>query len=137
MKIIPAPGYALIQIVAPDFQERNGLFQPKDRDKKDTMFSNRVKILALGEPDPKSGQNQNEWLKEDDIVVLASYAFQLGVNGAVRRDDGQWVDVGLVPRSAFVGKIEGDYGEDLQRGGSLISTIPANFDAKMEKFKIN
>lgn len=139
MKVKPAPGQVLIQMVAPDFIKRGKLFEPKERDKKDTMFSNRALVIDLGAVDDKAGQQQNEWLKVGMIAIISSHAIGVGVTGAMRREhDGKWIDVALVPRWAFLAEIVGDLAEDLDTGtGSLISDLPAGFDEKMSKLKIH
>lgn len=110
MRIKPEPGYALLQIVAADFEEtKTGRIIIDEN--KDTSFFNRFKVLKLGKVvDSKFIRTY----KEGDIVVLSVAGAQIGVPGTLRNPDGKLIDVLLVAQIQIIATIEGDIGRDIE-----------------------
>lgn len=138
MKIEPGKGMILVQIVAEDFEvagrDKNILI-PRFENKQ-TMFYNRVKILDIGEPEKDASQESIDWLKVGDIAIASRNAFAMGVPGQVKKtvEDGvqKWIDVMLFPRNQIIGKVEGDWGDDIDS-----KTLPVNFNSKVSKLTVN
>ena len=130
MKIIPAKGWLLVQVIAPDFELRGKLVIPRNKDK-GGLFAGRVKVLAVGQVESETATTQEDWIKEGDVVVMGKMGLQMAVEGQLKKED-IWIEVLLVPRVGIVGKVEGDFAEDLEAG-----QLPENFDKKIDKLVIH
>jgi len=115
MKIKPQPGYALLQIVAPDFEE-TGAGRIIIDENKDTSFFNRFKVLELGEANLETATASKpiRTYKKDDIVILSVAGTQVGVPGTLRNPDGKLIDVFMVDQRQIIATIEGDIGKDIE-----------------------
>lgn len=131
MKITPAKGHILVQIVKEDFEQRGKLLIPRYADK-GSMFYNRTRVLEIGEPESTATAESIEWLKVGDIVIISRHGFEMGVPGQVKNAAGEFIDVMLLPRHCAIAKIEGDFAEDIE-----VNTLPVNFGQKIDILKVH
>lgn len=125
MKIIPAPGYALLQIVKEDFtQVSKTKIVPVAG--KDASFFNRMKIIELGKMHFSSKTGEKLAYEIGDIVVMSSVGAQIGVPGLITNEAGNLIDVMLVAQELIIAKIEGDIAEDIDNADPVILTRNVN-----------
>lgn len=112
MRVLPAPGYALLQIVKENIRKDGNLYLPAMAEQ-DTSFFNRFKIIEMGKNIATTAVGSGLKYKKGDIVVLSTAGAQMIVPGIMKNKDGNWIDVVIVSQLQMIATIEGDIGEDI------------------------
>lgn len=122
MKVLPAPGYAVLQIIKEDFVSKAGIIIPDNS--KNTSFFNRMKIVAMGKNVAETAIGSGIKYSIGDVVIISAAGAQIAVPGLIKNKAGAWVDVCIVPQGQIIATIEGDKAEDWEKGRSKPMIVP-------------